>query len=246
MLETSIKRLLAGLGLDVRRVQRPPRHVTRDLPDGDLYRPLFSPWTGHRHFERYYRRAAPRSLVSPDRCHVLYALLQQAVRIDGHIWECGVYKGGTAAMMADLLRDVRPSKKLFLFDTFEGMPETDPDRDWHSAGDFSDTSLEAVRSYVGHGDLCLIRKGFIPETFAGLEEERIALAHIDLDIYRSIRDSLQFIWPRVTFGGFVILDDYGFPSCPGARAAVDEFFAADTCVPLCLPTGQAVVFKGVG
>jgi O-methyltransferase len=74
---------------------------------------------------------------------------------------------------------------------------------------------------------------------------QIAMVHIDLDIYRSIKDGLEFIWPRLSRGGFAVFDDYGFHSCPGARAAVDEFFQSRQCVPVCLPTGQAVVFKGV-
>jgi O-methyltransferase len=124
------------------------------------------------------------------------------------------------------------------------MPETDSLRDLHRKGDFDDTSAEAVRAYVGADNFCILRPGFIPETFQGLESATIALAHIDLDIYKSILDCLNFVWPRLTVGGFLIFDDYGFPSCPGARAAVDEFFSASSCVPLCLPTGQAVVFKG--
>jgi len=43
-----------------------------------------------------------------------------------------------------------------------------------------------------------------------------------------------------------VIDDYGFPSCPGAVAAVDEFFAHTRSVPICLQTGQAIIFKGVG
>jgi O-methyltransferase len=165
--------------------------------------------------------------------------------ISGDVWECGVYKGGTAAMIAAILRDLESKKKLFLFDTFEGMPETDKERDWHKAGDFKDTSVESVERYVGADESCIVRKGFIPDTFQGLESSRIAFAHIDVDIYRSIRDCLGFIWPRLTLGGFIVFDDYGLPTCPGARAAVDEFFADEDCVPLCLSTGQAVVFKSV-
>ncbi len=216
-----------------------------DIPDRDLYRPLFSPWFGEGEFRRYFELAAPRTLVSPDRCHVLYTLLQQALHVEGGIWECGVYKGGTAAMMAAMLADKGPHKRLFLFDTFEGMPETDAAKDRHKKGDFADTSLEAVAGHVGHAALCVFRKGFIPATFAGLEAERIAFAHIDVDIYQSILDCLEFIWPRLSFGGFIVFDDYGFSSCPGARAAVDEFFLEKSCRPLCLPTGQAVVFNGV-
>jgi len=213
------------------------------IPDAALYQPLFSPWLGGGEFARYHGLAAPRTVVSVDRCYVLYTLLLQALSVDGEIWECGVYRGGTAAMMAAVLADRRAAKKLYLFDTFEGMPQTDASRDLHRQGDFAETSMDSVAAYVGHRDLCVLRKGEMPSTFAGLEPARIALAHIDVDIYRSVTDCLQFIWPRLSRGGFIVCDDYGFPTCPGARAAVDEFFAGGPAMPLCLPTGQALVFK---
>lgn len=227
-----------------------PTARTLDIPDAALYRPLFSPWLGKGQFGSYYEIAAPKTLVSPDRCHVLYKLLLQAIHIVGDIWECGVYRGGTAAMIAAILSDHCPSKKLFLFDTFEGMPETNPERDLHQKGDFSDTTVEAVINYIGLvdatcADLCFVRKGLIPATFSGLESSTIAFAHIDVDIYQAVLDCLYFIWPRLSIGGMIVFDDYGFPSCPGARAAVDEFFLKKRCVPLCLPTGQAIVFKGM-
>jgi O-methyltransferase len=244
MLKTQIKSVLNKLGFEVRRVRRSQTN-NFNITDRDLYRPLFSPWLGQGEFRRYYDIAAPKTLVSADRCYVLYTLLRQAIHVKGEVWECGVYKGGTAAMIAAVLEDNCPSKRLHLFDTFEGMPETDAEKDRHGKSDFSDTTLEAVTSYIRHDDLCVIHKGLIPDTFSGLESAQIAFAHIDVDIYKSIMDCLQFIWPRLSFGGFVIFDDYGFPSCPGARAAVDEFFLREACAPLCLSTGQALIFKGV-
>ena len=243
MAKGRLKAALNLLGLEVRRARKSPK--TPAIPDADLYRPLFSPWFGQGEFGKYHAIAAPRTLVSADRCHVLYTLLRQAIHVPGDVWECGVYKGGTAAMMAAMLADLCPAKRLYLFDTFVGMPETDAARDLHKQGDFADTTAEAVATYVGHANLCVFRKGFIPDTFAGLESAQIALAHIDVDIYKSILDSLAFIWPRLSVGGFIVFDDYGFPTCPGARAAVDEFFLGSQCIPLCLPTGQALVFKGV-
>lgn len=73
--------------------------------------------------------------------------------------------------------------------------------------------------------------------------DRIAFAHIDLDIYQSILDSCRFIYPRLSPGGVIVFDDYGFMSCPGAREAVDRFFADKLEIPLVLPTGQAIVIK---
>ena len=224
MIKSIIKSIAGTLGYEIRRTRTPLVPGASSLSNIDLYRPLFSPWFGKGEFGRYYEVAAPKTLVSADRCYVLYRLLLQAINVRGDVWECGVYKGGTAAMIAAILKDHSPSKRLYLFDTFEGMPETDQERDLHKCGDFSDTTAEAVAAYVRCDDLCVIRKGFIPATFAGLESASIAFAHIDVDIYRSILDSLNFIWPRLSVGGFVIFDDYGHPSCPGARTAVDEFF----------------------
>jgi O-methyltransferase len=123
------------------------------------------------------------------------------------------------------------------------MPETDPDKDLHRRGDFSDTTLEAVKSVVGNDDFTAYHQGLIPNTFKGLEHARISFAHIDVDIYKSVSDCCLFIFPRLVRGGFIIFDDYGFPSCPGARSAVDEYFRWTTTYPLVLPTGQAIIFK---
>jgi len=243
MLKQVIQNMINKLGYEIRKTSCPD--ATYNIPDVELYKPLFSPWLSKGEFGRYYNLAAPKTLVSADRCYVIYSLLRQAIHVDGDIWECGVYKGGTARMIATILQEITPTKPLYLFDTFEGMPETDSVRDLHMKGDFSDTTVEAVANYVGCEDVCIVRKGNIPETFIGLETHSIAFAHIDVDIYRAILDCLDFIWPRLTSGGFIVFDDYGFPSCPGARAAVDEFFLPIKCIPLCLPTGQAIVFKGV-
>jgi O-methyltransferase len=212
------------------------------IPDPELYRPLFSPWFG-KDFEPYYSIAAPRTLVSADRCYVLCTLLRQSLALDGEVVECGVYRGGTAAMMAKIIAETGTRKKLYLFDTFSGMPATDAAHDLHHEGDFRDTSLEQVRAFVAAPEIVEFRRGFIPDTFAGLEGLKIVFAHVDVDIYRSVIDCSAFIWPRLASGGFMVFDDYGFASCPGARQAIDVFFARTAAHPLCLPTGQAIVFK---
>lgn len=241
MIKKAIQSIARSCGFDVRRIRSAPDWST--IPDSDLYAPLYSPWLGRGDFRRYFSIAEKKTLISPDRGYVLYTLLRQWLSVPGDVWECGVYKGGTAAMLAAMIAEFAPKKRLLLFDTFEGMPTTDPSKDLHQAGDFADTSLEAVIDYVGHKGICIARKGFIPDTFAGLEDSAICFAHIDVDIYRSIVDSLEFIWPRLSPGGVVVFDDYGFPSCPGARSAVDDFFAKTSSVPLCLASGQALVFK---
>ena len=239
-IKKAARRMLFALGLDVRRVRhtRPP-----SIPDGEFYAPLFSPWLGYGDFARYLQLVGSVSLVSPDRIYVLYTLALNALRIPGEFWECGVYKGGTARMFAELLSAQGDGRILHLFDTFAGMPETDAAHDLHQRGDFSDTSLERVRSFVGHRSRTEFHPGFIPDTFTPMQSSAIAFAHIDVDIYRSVTDCCAFIYPRLVSGGTMVFDDYGFPTCPGARQAVDEFFHDKAETPLVLQTGQAIVIR---
>jgi O-methyltransferase len=159
------------------------------------------------------------------------------------VWECGVYRGGTALLLAWAIRDNRPGEWLWLFDTFGGMPDADPSRDSHKSGDFSDTSAGAVGALLGGICNNALQVGKIPETFAGHEDSRIAFAHVDVDLYSSTLAALGFIVPRLVPGGILVCDDYGFASCPGATLAVDEYAAKRGVSVLDLRTGQAVIIN---
>ncbi|MFN2445712.1 MAG: TylF/MycF/NovP-related O-methyltransferase, partial [Vicinamibacterales bacterium] len=192
-----------------------------------------------------YEQVRTHAWAGAESCYVLYTLASQALHLNGELWECGVYRGGTALLLNKVIEsrdNVDRAIKLRLFDTFEGMPEVDPHRDLVRAGDFAGTSVEEVRDRVT-GPHVSIHKGLIPETFEGLEQANIAFAHIDVDIYKSVWDCCSFIYERLVPGGFMIFDDYGFAECPGARQAVDEFFRGKPERPLVLPTSQAVVFS---
>jgi len=213
-----------------------------ELPEESaaLYKPVYSPWLDPAGFAREYESIRAFTLVDATRCWVLFSLARQALHLPGEFWECGVYRGGTARLLALVLsQDLRT---LRLFDTFEGMPPTSPNRDWHRAGDFSDTSSQSVSNLVAYAN-AVYHKGRIPETFRNLDAMEIALAHVDVDLYQSVLDCCSFIYPRLLSGGSLVFDDYGWPTCAGAKAAVDEFFRDKPEVPLVLPTGQAIVTR---
>ncbi len=248
-----LKRIFAALGYTVVKSGKQPILPTmRDgspVPDAEFYRPLFSPWEGGGFGDAapFLRAASQLTVVSPDRLWTLCALLQQAGRVAGDVWECGVYRGGTAKMFAEVIASSTwgQGKALRLFDTFAGMPATSPSVDWHNKGDFIDTTLAGVQAAIGPMPFVHYHPGLIPTTFSGREADRIAFAHVDVDIYSSVLDCCHFILPRLAIGGILVFDDYGFPTCPGARKAVDEAFLGTPYAPLVLPTGQAVVFKNV-
>jgi O-methyltransferase len=215
--------------------------IVGGIPDAERYQPLYSPWLSPD-FQALHREISPYTLASIDRCWTLHRMLAQALGVEGDVIECGVFRGGTARLIRLGMQGAK-ARTLFLFDSFSGMERVSVTVDRHQRGDFADTSLDGVRAFVGSDPFIDYRKGWIPTTFAGLEDRVFCFAHIDLDLYQSIIDTLEFLYPRMSRGGVMVFDDYGFPSCPGARRAVDEFFAARAEKPLALMTGQALVFK---
>jgi O-methyltransferase len=207
-------------------------------------RPLFRPYRTDE-FKRLYAEIAPYTLVSPDRCHILYSCARQATAIDGDFIECGVHQGGSAMLLQSALKSNgrHVGKQLLLFDTFEGMPENAATGDSYRSGELADTSYEEVLERVSADGNAVVYKGLIPATFAGLGDRRFAFAHVDVDIHQSIKDCCEFIYPKLNAAGCIVFDDYGFPSCAGGKRAIDEFFADKAEVPIVLPTGQALVIK---
>jgi hypothetical protein len=164
--------------------------------------------------------------------------------------ECGVYKGGSALLIARAIQAARsaggPSAvELLLFDTFEGMPDTTgADAQVHTAGDFGDTSLEAVAKVMSPFPFASLHPGLIPASLNGLEDHRFSFVHIDVDLYRSTLDCLEFFYPRLVPGGIMLFDDYGMTIYEHAeKKAVDEFFALKPEKPISLTNGQTLVIK---
>lgn len=216
-------------------------HAFQQIPDVEYYvpfsiQPIFSPHLGYGGFNEIWDKIRPYTLVSNDRCYSILQFLKQALNIEGEVWECGVYHGGTAMLIAEIAE----GRTVRLFDTFEGMPQADANYDTHKQGDFNDALINDVKLRVQNAEF---HKGFIPETFSGLGESKVAFAHIDVDIFQSVLDCSEFIYPRLASGGIMLYDDCGFPSCAGARAAVDLYFADKIEKPIYLTTGQVLIIK---
>lgn len=200
-------------------------------------RALSRPWR-EPEFARLYAGVAGVTLMNARRCHVLYQLARQSAAVPGALAEVGVYRGGTARLLAL----AQPSRRLLLFDTFSGLPPVRDGVDLHHCGDFADTSLEAVRRFVNH-PRAEFRCGLFPATAAGLEDLTFAFVHVDCDLHDSVRDCCEWFYPRLAPGGVLLFDDYWRRTCPGARRAVDTFFAGKPEVPILTTHGQALVFR---
>ena len=235
------RNLAASRGIE--RIAMTARSATEGregpAPERRAIRPL-PLWDSDARFVSIMREIS-YSLVDRVRCYMLYQFALESVHLAGDVAEIGVYKGGTARILAKAFEG--SGKNVHLFDTFEGMPSTDPEKDAHREGDFSDTSLESVkRNLEGCGNIAFY-PGFFPATAPPIAGLNFCLAHIDVDIYRSVLDCCRFFYPRMVTGGVMVFDDYGYETCPGAKEAVDEFFRATPERPFYLPSGQCVVRK---
>ncbi|HZO88614.1 MAG TPA: TylF/MycF/NovP-related O-methyltransferase [Chthonomonadaceae bacterium] len=184
-------------------------------------------------FARFYRRVAPYTMSNKRRLRGLYGAVNHVLAHDipGDIVECGTARGGSAALMGLTLQARGSHRKLWVFDTFEGLPPpTQDDPDYEFASQFTGqlrAGLEEVQSLFdacGLLEQTVFVKGLFQETLPVTPIERIAVLHIDGDWYESVKVCLETLYDRVSPGGIIQLDDYG--DWAGAKKAVDEFLAA--------------------
>lgn len=199
-------------------------------------------WESDAEFQLAYARAAGHTMVSIVRCYTVFKSAVATKYIKGIALEVGVWKGGTGRLIASAL----PMKEVYLFDTFAGLPPVNEeiDRTFHHAGMFNDAPYEAVKEYLRDLSNVHVIRGTFPASIPPrLMSERIAFAHVDVDLYTSAIDCLTYLYERMSPGGLILFDDYGFASCPGVQKAVDGFFVNRHEEPIYLPTGQCLVIK---
>jgi len=143
--------------------------------------------------------------------------------IKGAFAELGVYKGETAK----IIHKLDNSRKLHLFDTFEGFDKDDlksetGEASTYSSKNFADTNEKKVLQYINGNNNIVVHKGHFPDTTADLKNEIFSLVNIDADLYNPIKDGLIYFYPRLSPGGVIIIHDYNH-KWEGAVKAVDEF-----------------------
>jgi hypothetical protein len=193
-------------------------------------------------------RSEGRTYLHIDRLYTLWQAVVAMPPSARAVIEVGVYEGGSTRFIAEALRmrgyETMP---IVACDTFSGHAVVDESVDGrHVVGkQFVNVSVEDVRAYLRPHANVRVVPGDIHETSGSLEDMRdLGLAHIDVDVYPPTKHCLDVFAPRVVVGGTIVVDDYGFKTCPGARKAVDEFAAAHPEFRLWhLMTGQAILVR---
>ncbi|GAA2634999.1 TylF/MycF/NovP-related O-methyltransferase [Actinomadura fulvescens] len=177
-------------------------------------------WERDGGFMAAYERVVAHTLISIDRCFHLFQYAQSVRDLPGAAAEVGVFRGGSAKLIAEAVG----ARKLYLFDTFTGIPAHSPTDDLHQTNDFAETELAVVeRLFEGQKNVVLV-PGVFPESATEMQEA-FCFVHVDTDVYGSALDCCRYFYPRLVSGGVMVFDDYGSYSCPGIKRAVDEYFA---------------------
>jgi len=202
-------------------------------------------------FFALWRRVEPFTMTSLERGYALYRSVLHLLnrKLPGSFIECGVWKGGSALLMAlTILAEGATPRDIYLFDTFRGMPEPGEEDKIAWSGesvkgrwkrqDFADWAVgrkEVAERILSTGypphRLHLV-EGDVEETLLPFSRETgpVALLRLDTDWYASTRVELEVLYPRLQRGGVLIIDDYGHFT--GARKAVDDYFGEREDVPL--------------
>lgn len=179
--------------------------------------------------------------------------------IDGDFVECGVWRGGNAMLAAALFKLYKCQKRVYLFDTFEGMTApTNKDRkiidntlaigeyqknqketynEWCFAS-IDDVKQNFQKAGLLNDNISFI-KGDVLKTLSKEENlpQKVSVLRLDTDWYESTKKELEVLYPRLSIGGVLILDDYGYWA--GTKEAADEYFAAHGKCPFLQYTDHA-------
>ena len=193
-------------------------------PVEDVY-DIFSPSMYHKP----YRLLTKEYYYTKDvRFTIFESLMREIYRydIEGAVAECGVNRGESAKVINRLF----PDRKLYLFDTFEGfdkrdlVTEVDNNLLGRPASDFSNTSVALVMDKMINRKKVLVHPGWFPQSASGIDE-KFCFVHLDMDLHDPIYAGLEFFWPRLSKGGYILIHDGRNGQYLGAIEAVREFCA---------------------
>lgn len=184
-------------------------------------------------------------------------LLEKALKLDGDVVECGVFRGASFRRICKSVRDLAPAKTVYGLDSFSGFLGDDigehdvtrfrpKDRlagKFTFAGDVPERLEEFGTAYAIKIRLL---KGYFNETLSCIPAGDLCFIHLDSDTYRSHLECLAALYDRLVDGGTIVYDDYKAPAWPGATKAIEEFLITKcNDVRLCEVRKQAAWYSTI-
>lgn len=199
-------------------------------------------------FTEIYNKSSKYTMTSPERMYALYTAVKyiSSNEIPGDMVECGVWRGGSSMITALTLNHLEDTqRKLFLYDTYKGMtmPSENDRKDevdkWkqHNTKDYNAwayASLDEVKVNIFSTNYpksqIVFVEGEVEKTIPKIIPDKISLLRLDTDWYESTYHELKYLYPKLSKGGVLLIDDYG--SKQGAKRAVNKYFGENNLHPL--------------
>jgi len=223
---------------------------TSSYPEYEPVQPeaSYSPWNLDKEFLSTYKMIKNNTMVDIYRCYELWAILEQSKHLDGSIIEIGTWQGGTGALIATKAELCGISDTVYLCDTFSGVVNAGINDSEYRGGEHSDTSIDLVENFISKKmklKNTKILKGIFPQETSHLidKEEKFRFCHVDVDVYQSSKDVIDWIWDKIVIGGIIVFDDYGFYRTGGVRMFVDELRNCNDRKIIHNLNGHAIVIK---
>lgn len=168
--------------------------------------------------------------VADSETETILKIAREALSLPGDFVELGCYEGDTSLLLAEILRDAKvDGKKLWIYDSFEGLPAKSLE-DFSEAGAaftegvLSVSKREVKLRFLRAGlPVPIIKKAWFSDLTDTDLPSKIAFAFLDGDLYQSIKDSLKLVENKMAEGGIILVHDYNNPELPGVTKAVDEW-----------------------
>ncbi|MEO8343239.1 MAG: TylF/MycF/NovP-related O-methyltransferase [Gallionella sp.] len=181
------------------------------------------------------------------RLHTLVWAAKNALNVEGDFVECGVFKGFCSGVILKYLDFQDLPRQAYLYDTFEGLPEKTSTelerRSWDYRGYDSEAIYTGVREKFSSYKNINIVRGIVPDSFEEAVPEKIAFLHIDMNSEKAEMLALEHLFDKVTPGGFIVFDDFGWTCNANQMSAELAFMKERGHHIMELPTGQGVVVK---
>jgi O-methyltransferase len=175
------------------------------------------------------------SMVGIQQFDSMQACIGNVLRdqVPGDLLEAGVWRGGMAIFMRGVLKASGDrSRRVWVADSFAGLPEVDRDLDkaawWWGQGDMAVSEDIVKANFARFGlldDQVRFLKGYFSDTLPTAPIDRLAILRIDADLYTSTRDVLVNLYPKLSRGGYCVVDDY--QNLQDCRRSVDEYRSAN-------------------
>jgi O-methyltransferase len=188
----------------------------------------FCPWQNDNDFKETFKKISDHTLVDVYKGYELWKLADEVLKLSDNLnfIEIGVWRGGTGALLSKRMQRMNSKGILYLADTFTGVVKTGTKDTFYKDGEHKDASRKIVEDLFGSLQLnnYEILEGIFPDDTAHAipANAQFGFCHIDVDVYQSAKDCLNWVWDKMAVGGIVVFDDYGFHRTDGVTKLGEE------------------------